>query len=299
MSDKPKPRRAPKKSARRGKPAANAPVRLHRFLSDAGVASRRRAEEMILEGRVLVNDEVVDTLPAFVVVDRDKVIVDGAVVRPRPPEYWMLHKPKGVVCTNRDPAGRTRAIDLLPDGMEHLFVVGRLDLDGSGLLLLTNDGELAERITHPRLAVPKVYRVTVDGALPDDIADRMRRGVHLSEGKVSADRVEVLHRARDRSSLEITLCEVQNRQIRRMLAKLGHKVRDLKRVRIGPLTLKSLPVGACRRLSPQERRELIETVNALKLAPRRPARPRKYGKRDVNAEMANETAWTRRRRIVP
>lgn len=227
-------------------------VRLQRFLSDAGVASRRRAEELILEGRVLVNDRVVDTLPAFVDPEHDRVVVDGAVVRPEPLEYYILHKPPGVVCTDRDPGGRTRAIDLLPRRRARLFIVGRLDADSSGLLLLTNDGELAQRIAHPRFGVPKVYRAEVRGRVPEDLPQRMLRGVWLSEGKARASQVRVVHRGRERSTLEITLREGRNRQVRRMLARLGYPVRRLKRVAIGPLRLRGLAPGAWRPLTSEE-----------------------------------------------
>jgi 23S rRNA pseudouridine2605 synthase len=227
-------------------------VRLQKLLSDAGVASRRRAEELILEGRVLVNDAIVDVLPALVDPERDRVIVDGVLVRVRRPEYFIVHKPKGVVCTNRDPAGRLRAIDLLPDLPVRLFPVGRLDAESTGLLLMTNDGELAERITHPRFGFPKTYHAEVCGRVPDDLPARMKAGVHLAEGKARASDVQIVHASRDRSALRITLREGRNRQVRRMLARLGHPVRSLKRVQIGPLSLKGLPVGAARRLTTGE-----------------------------------------------
>jgi 23S rRNA pseudouridine2605 synthase len=246
------------------KKATSRQVRLQRFLSDAGVASRRRAEELIEAGRVLVNDAIVDRLPAFVDPARDRVVVDGMPARIKPLEYFLMHKPKGVVCTNRDPGGRLRAVDLLPPTKVHLNVVGRLDADSTGLLLLTNDGELAEQISHPRLGVPKVYRVEVRGQVPSDIVARMKKGVHLAEGKVTASEVEIVHRSRQSSVLKITLCEGRNRQVRRMLARLGHTVKTLKRVQIGPLHVKGLPVGACRRLTARELAELRRTIWAAK-----------------------------------
>ncbi len=227
-------------------------MRLQKFLSEAGVASRRRAEEMIEAGRVLINDQIVNELPAFVDPARDRVVVDGSRVRLGAAEYFLVHKPKGVVCTNRDPAGRLRAIDLLPPIKARLFVVGRLDADSTGLLLMTNDGELAEQITHPRLGIPKVYRVEVRGQVPDDIVPLLKKGVHLAEGRATASEVEIIHRSRQSSVLMITLREGRNRQVRRMLARLGHRVKTLKRVQIGPLSLKKLPVGACRRLTSGE-----------------------------------------------
>lgn len=243
-------------------------IRLQKFLSEAGIASRRHAEQMIEAGRVLVNDEVVDQLPAFVDPTCDRVIVDGIPVRKDAPEYFIMHKPRGVVCTNRDPAGRPRAIDLLPPIEARLYVVGRLDVDSSGLLLMTNDGELAEEITHPRLGIPKIYRVEVRGQVPGDIIEKMKKGVHLAEGKVSASDVEVVRRTRESSILKITLREGRNRQVRRMLAKFDHPVKTLKRVQIGPLSLRELPVGACRRITA---RELKELRKAVRVASARPA----------------------------
>jgi len=234
--------------------------RLQKFLSDAGVTSRRRAEDLIRAGRVLVNDRVVDELPAFVDPEQDRVIVDGARVHVQRHQYFLMHKPTGVVCTQRDPAGRRRAVDLLPELSVRLFPVGRLDADSSGLLLLTNDGELAQRVTHPRYGLPKIYRVEVRGLVEADLPARMRKGVFLSIGKVRADDVEVVHAARDRSVLQMTLREGRNRQVRRMLASFGHPVKKLKRVQIGPLSLKGLPLGACRRLSEAEVQRLRRAV---------------------------------------
>ncbi len=236
---------------------ARAPgMRLQKFLSDTGVASRRHAEELILAGRVLVNNEVVDTLPAFIDPAEDRIIVDGARVRPQRLEYFLVHKPKGVVCTNRDPAGRVRAIDLLPDLPVRLFPVGRLDEESTGLLLMTNDGELAQRITHPRYGVPKTYYAEVRGRVPPDLPARMKAGVFFAEGRARASEVEVVHSGSDRSALQITLREGRNRQVRRMLVRLGHPVRKLKRVQIGPLSLHGLPVGGARRLTVKELAQL-------------------------------------------
>ncbi len=245
-------RRAKERVGHRTPEAGAGRVRLQKFLSDAGVASRRHAEELILNGRVLVNDEVVDTLPAFVTPEQDRVIVDGARVRAQRLDYFIVHKPKGVVCTNRDPAGRVRAVDLLPPLSARLFPVGRLDEESTGLLLLTNDGELAQRLTHPRYGVPKTYYAEVRGRVSDDLPARMKAGVYFAEGRASASEVEIAHRGHDRSALRITLREGRNRQVRRMLVRLGHPVKKLKRVQIGPLSLRGLPVGAARRLTPKE-----------------------------------------------
>lgn len=248
-------------------------VRLQKFLSDAGVASRRHAEDLILEGRVLVNNRVVDALPAFVDPAKDKVVANGVPVRVQRHEYFLVHKPKGVVCTNHDPGGRTRAVDLLPVRDTRLFPVGRLDVESTGLLVMTNDGELAQQITHPRYGVPKTYRAEVRGKVPPDLPAQLKKGVYLSDGKAHASEVEVVHASRQRSVLMITLREGRNRQVRRMLARLEFPVRTLKRVQIGSLSLRALPVGAARRLTPKElailRQEFATAASMATSAPRK------------------------------
>ncbi|TWT42077.1 Ribosomal large subunit pseudouridine synthase B [Phycisphaerae bacterium RAS1] len=245
-------------------------IRLQRFLSDAGVASRRHAEELILEGRVLVNNRIVETLPAFVDPKVDRVIVDGGVVRVQPLAYFIMHKPKKVVCTNKDPSGRLRAIDLLPPDLpQRLFPVGRLDADGTGLLLLTNDGELTERLTHPRYGLAKVYRVEVRGKVTAETVERLRRGVYTSEGKARLSEVELSHAGADRSVLMVTVREGRERLLPRMLANVGHPVKALKRLQVGPLELKGLPLGACRQLSDGELRLLREAIDESYAAAKR------------------------------
>lgn len=250
-------------------------VRLQKFLSDAGVASRRQAEELILAGQVLVNDHIVDTLPAFIDPEHDRVIANGVPVRAQRHEYFILHKPKGVVCTNHDPAGRIRAVDLLPDLPVRLFPVGRLDVETTGLLLMTNDGELTEQLTHPRFGIPKTYRAEVRGQVPADLPAQMKKGIYLAEGKAQASEVAIVHASRDRSVLTVTLREGRNRQVRRMLARLGFPVKTLKRLQIGPLSLRALPLGAARRLSDAELKALRKEVEAHFPATAAARRPRR------------------------
>lgn len=250
-------------------------VRLQRFLADAGVASRRHAEEMVLNGRITINDRVVDTLPAFVNPSVDRVFADGQRVRPQRLTYMLLHKPRNVVSTYRDPEGRRRAVDLLPPMKERLFPVGRLDAESTGALLMTNDGELTQQLTHPSYAVPKVYRAEVDGYVQASDIEQLRKGIYLAEGKAKVSEVSIIHAARDRSVLEITLREGRNRQVRRMLARLDHKVRRLKRIMIGPISIKGLPAGACRHLSPKELDELRAAIEAAKSTAAPPPKKRK------------------------
>lgn len=250
-------------------------VRLQRFLADAGVASRRHAEQMVLDGRITINDRVVDSLPAFVNPGMDRVFADGQRVRPQRLTYMLLHKPKNVVSTSRDPEGRRRTVDLLPPMKERLFPVGRLDAESTGALLMTNDGELAQQLTHPSYAVPKVYRAEVDGLVETADIEQLRKGIYLAEGKASVSEVSIIHAARDRSVVEITLREGRNRQVRRMLARLNHKVRKLKRIMIGPISIKGLPAGACRYLSPKELDELRAAIEVAKSTAAPPPRKRK------------------------
>lgn len=244
--------------------------RLQKILAAAGVASRRECEQIILDGRVRVNGKPVLSLPVLVDPHRDRIVVDGKPLRPERKVYLLLHKPKGVHCTNYDPDGRPLAVDLLVGVKERLFPVGRLDADSTGLLLMTNDGDLAERLAHPRYGVPKTYRVHVNGPVtPDEIA-RLRKGIWLAEGKTRVADARVIHRGREKSVLEITLQEGRNREVRRILAKLGHNARKLMRIRIGPLSLRGLPPGAFRPLTPEELRNLRGPSQPSRPARRRP-----------------------------
>jgi 23S rRNA pseudouridine2605 synthase len=256
--------------------------RLQKLLARAGFGSRRACEEFITAGRVTVDGRAVTELGAKADLLTQDVRLDGTHLRPERPEYWLLNKPKGVVCTNCDPAGRSRPIDL----MKHytparLFPVGRLDADSTGLLLMTNDGLFANRLTHPRYEVAKTYVATVAGEVTTDDLRRLRRGMWLAEGRTRQALVRLIRRSRSRSMLEVTIREGRNRQIRRMLARLGHNVWDLTRTRIGRLTLRGVGVGRARPLEPDEveyLRRLPETPpETPERPPRRPgreARPR-------------------------
>ncbi|MCR4412088.1 MAG: rRNA pseudouridine synthase [Thermoguttaceae bacterium] len=227
--------------------------RLQKVLAAAGLGSRRQCEELIRTGRVEVDRRVVTELGTRVDPTRQEIRVDGDLLRQPERLYFAVNKPSGVVSTNRDPAGRRRVIDLVPTrGHERLFSVGRLDLYSEGLILVTNDGELANRLTHPRYEVEKTYRVLVAGSPSREVLDQLRRGVHLAEGVARASRIEVKKQLKQSTVLEITLKEGKNREIRRILARVGHKVLRLLRISVGPIRLGKLPPGACRRLSRAE-----------------------------------------------
>jgi 23S rRNA pseudouridine2605 synthase len=233
-------------------------MRLGKFLANAGVASRRAAEELVRDGRVAVGGDVVLD-PARAVTAQEAVTVDGRPVRP-PAErmVWAVNKPSGVVSTARDTHGRPTVLDLV-DVPSRLYPVGRLDADTTGLLLLTDDGELANRLTHPRYEVPKIYIAEVEGGevrTPD--LRRLREGIDLDDGPTAPAGVRQLHPG----VLEITLREGRKRQVKRMCAAVGHPVRRLRRVAFGPLRLGDLPEGAARRLTPAEVERLRAAAGA-------------------------------------
>jgi len=242
--------------------------RLQKVLAEAGVASRRECEAMIEAGEVTVNGHLITELPAWVDPARDHIHVKGTRLRIASDHvYVMLHKPKDIVCTNDDPEGRRRAIDLVDHpSRARLFPVGRLDMDSTGLLLLTNDGELANKLTHPRHGIHKVYEVTVKGSLDESAVAKLERGLFLHErargrgSKTQPSRLKLIKRDRDRTKLLMELREGRNRQIRRMMLEVGHPVKKLKRVQMGPLKLKGLRAGQWRDLLPDELKHLRQAV---------------------------------------
>ncbi len=234
--------------------------RLHKVLAHAGISSRRKAEGIIAAGRVTVNGRLVREMGWKVDPAHDVIAVDGVVIDLGPREYWMLHKPAGVITTVEDPWGRPTTGQLVPS-QARLYPVGRLDADSSGLLLLTNDGELAYRLTHPRFEHDKTYHVRVAGHVRAETVRRLREGV-LLDGRLTAPAdVEVLRSTNGATWLSIVLREGRKRQIRRMCAAVGHPVERLIRVRIGPLTLGDLAPGQARRLTPAERLALKAYVS--------------------------------------
>ena len=306
-----KPTKAQKRAgAKPGVPAEYADnargIRLQKAMADAGVASRRACEEMIEAGRVEVNGQLVKALPAWVDPAEDVIEVDGHKL-PRRKQHTAkelrgkslgatpfdrvvlaVHKPKRVICTNDDPEGRRKVIDLVDAPFaQRLFPIGRLDFESTGLILLTNDGELAQRLTHPSYEVPKQYLVTVKGRVEDEDLKTLQKGLFLavkdddgnetgSAKRAKIEQISIMRRdqsatrgqkrgigreAQSESTvLSITLKEGQNREIRRLLARVGYPVKKLKRVAIGPVRLKGLAVGAWRPLHANELRKLSQAV---------------------------------------
>ena len=235
--------------------SAAAPERLNRFLARRGVASRRAADELIAAGRVTVNG-VPGRLGTQVDPERDRVRVDTVEVRPAPPLTLMLNKPPAVVTTRRDPGGRKTVMQLVPR-TAGLVPVGRLDADSRGLLLLTTDGELAHRLSHPRYGVRKRYVVRLDRRPNDDEMGRLTTGVNLEDGPAKA---VATHRGRRPDEVEVTMAEGRKREVRRMWAALGFEVRDLLRLAVGPLELGDLDEGTARPLTADEELTLRAAV---------------------------------------
>jgi 23S rRNA pseudouridine2605 synthase len=245
------------------------PIRLQKILSSAGISSRRAAEELIRQGRVAVNGRVVTELGTKADPNRDEVRVDGRTVKgAERHRYLLLNKPKGYVTTRSDPARRPTVMDLLRGVREYVYPVGRLDFDSTGLLLLTNDGALAARLTHPRHEVEREYHAWVLGTPDDRDLARLRRGVTLEGRRTGPADVEILHAGRGRragqSAVSVVIREGRNRQVRKMCEAVGHPVVDLERVRFGPI--------ADRRLKPGQYREL--TADEIKRLTTVPPRPR-------------------------
>ena len=240
-------------------------VRLQKVLSQAGIGSRRACEALIGEGRVEVNAEVVTEQGRRVDPDRDVIRVDGArIPPPRRHLYLALNKPRGVVVTMEDPEGRRTIADVLAEGAkrslkkERLFHVGRLDTDTEGLLILTNDGEFAHRLAHPSYQVPKTYIVEVSGAMSPQTLRRLRGGVTLDDGPVRPTSAKIVSSVGEKTLLKITLLEGRNRIVRRTMEAVGHPVRRLSRIGIGPVRLGNLKVGEYRELTREELGGLLD-----------------------------------------
>ena len=273
--------------------------RLQKVLAHAGLGSRRGCEQLILQGRVAINGEVIRQLGTRVDPAGARITVDGEPIKLESMVYYAVNKPKGYVSTNSDPSGRPRVVDLLPEIPERVYTVGRLDEASTGLLILTNDGDLANRLAHPRYGVEKVYRALVAGLATAEMMAKLTEGVWLSDGKVRAKRARIVSRQGEATMLELVLAEGKKREIRRMLAKLGHKVMALNRIAVGPISLKGLSAGECRSLSRHEIELLRKVAAGDSVAPprffdgdssRRPhaKSPRPRGSEQARAARNNE-----------
>jgi 23S rRNA pseudouridine2605 synthase len=255
--------------------------RLQKILARSGFSSRRGAEQLMREGRVTVNGEVAREPGTKADLDRDDVRVDGVRVKPpKAPAYLVLNKPRGVVTTRRDPEGRPTVMSLVPP-VAGLFPVGRLDVTTEGLILLTNDGAFAERVSHPRYEVPRVYHAKVHRVPDRDALDRLRRGVRVDGAFMAVDRVRVIE-AQNNAWVEVALHEGKQHEVKRLLEAVGHPVSKLRRVAFGPVTTKGLEPGQFRALTPLEVEGLLRgegrPVGPAR-PPRRRPRPLRGGRR--------------------
>lgn len=232
-------------------------IRLQKYLSDAGVASRRESERLILEGQVSLNGNPVRVLGTRVDPRSDHVTVDGRPVRPRRKLYVALHKPAGILCTRRDPGDRQVVADLLPKEWGHLFTVGRLDRDSEGLIFLTNDGEFSLHLTHPRYGISKRYRAVVAGRVTSPEIATFTQGIRDGGEVLRAERVRVVSANNTRSTVDLELRQGKNHEVRRLFEAIGHPVERLQRVQIGPIPLGELPPGRWRVLSEAEVKSLL------------------------------------------
>lgn len=232
-------------------------LRLQKFLAEAGVASRRASEQLILDGRVAVNDEVVRLLGSKVDPGRDRVAVDGRPVHVKRKLYLALNKPRGCVCSRADERGRTTVYELLPKEWQTVYSVGRLDFASEGLLFLTNDGEFALRLTHPRYGVRKRYVATVDGWVGEEMLRQFESGVWHGGEKLRADRAWFVSEGKAQSVVELELAEGKNREVRRLFESQGLSVRRLVRTRIGKIKLGELKPGRWRTLTQTEIKTLL------------------------------------------
>jgi 23S rRNA pseudouridine2605 synthase len=235
-------------------------VRLQKFLAEAGVASRRASEQVIVEGRVTVNGGTVTELGTKIDPARDRVAVDGRALKPKRKLYVALNKPPGYICSKRDPESRQIVSELLPAEWSNLVPVGRLDCASEGLIFLTNDGDFCLRLTHPRYGVRKKYRVTVEGRVDQELTDRLIKGLVHEGEKLKAERVRILATNNSASLLEIDLAEGKNRELRRMFEVLGRRITKLQRVQIGPIKLGELRSGRWRTLTATEIKSLLSPL---------------------------------------
>lgn len=244
--------------------------RLNRVLASSGLGSRRDVEALIVEGRVEVDGKTVTDLACKVDPKESTIQVDGVSLKKHRPVYFALNKPTGVLSTNYDPSGRTRVVDLVPS-KDRIFPVGRLDRSSEGLMLLTNDGELAQRLAHPKYRIQKSYFVVVQGIITHEDLAKLRKGVYLADGVARIDGAKIRRQRKTCTEIEILLSEGKNREIRRILARVGHKVVVLRRLAIGPLRLAQLPVGQTRVLTNTEVEALYAATTDAAVAAKRQA----------------------------
>ena len=237
-------------------------IRLNKYIASSGLCSRRAADELIEQGKVSVNGKKVTEL-GYLVQPQDKVFVEQKLIRPVKHEYYRFYKPAGYITTSDDEKGRKTIYDLLPDSMLHLRPVGRLDKDSTGLLILTNDGDLINELTHPSIKVPKVYLVSVDGKVHPHQLEQLANGVEIENGKIAYANITVLEADNKHTTMQITLYQGMNRQIRKMFEYIGFEVKTLKRIQHATINLDGLKRGEFKPIKPLQIRELKNFLNRI------------------------------------
>lgn len=237
-------------------------VRLNKYIASSGLCSRRKADELIEQGAVKINGKTVTEL-GYLVQNKDKVFVNNKLIHPSKHEYYRFYKPAGYITTSDDEKGRKTIYDLLPENLIGLKPVGRLDKDSTGLLILTNDGDLINALTHPSVKVPKIYLVTVDSVLTRAELEKLANGVEIEPNKIAYADIQVLNMDNKHTEMQITLYQGMNRQIRKMFEFIGHEVKTLKRVQHATLRLDGLKRGEFKPIKPIQIRELKNFLNRI------------------------------------
>ena len=241
--------------------------RLNKYIASAGICSRRKADELILEGRVRVNDKVVKEL-GFYVREKDRVYVDNKLIKPQDLKYYKFYKPAGYITTSDDEKGRKTIYDILPEELHGLKPVGRLDRESTGLLILTNDGDFINEMTHPSIKVPKVYVVTINGKFTKSQAEEMLNGIEIEtdsgEKKTAYAETLPIDIKNNSSVIQVVLYQGMNRQIRKMFAKLGFEVESLKRIQHATVTIEGLKRGQVKQIKPKQVKELKAYISKIK-----------------------------------
>lgn len=238
-------------------------MRLNKYIAASGICSRRKADELIENGAVSVNGKKITEL-GFSVNEKDKVFINNELIRPKKLEYYRFYKPTGFITSADDEKDRKIIYDLLPPSMHNLKPVGRLDRDSSGLIILTNDGDLINELTHPSIKVPKVYVVSVDGKVSLHHLEKMAQGVEIEKGKIAYADTLILESSNKKTMLQVTLYQGLNRQIRKMFEKLGFEVISLKRIQHATITIEGLKKGQFKPIKPLQIKELRKFLSKVK-----------------------------------
>ncbi len=237
-------------------------IRLNKYIASSGICSRRKADELIEQGVVSVNGKIVKEL-GFLVQEKDKIFVNKKLIRPVKHEYYKFYKPAGYITTCDDEKGRKTIYDLLPESLYGLKPVGRLDRESTGLLILTNDGELINQLTHPSIKVPKIYIVSVDAKVSRNELEKLANGVEIEPGKIAYADISVLEIDNKHTLMQITLYQGMNRQIRKMFETIGYEVKTLKRIQHATISIEGLKRGEFKPIKPKQIKELKNFLNRI------------------------------------